>query len=250
LENCKKNFKIINMKNIKNRKLLAKGIITWVFAILNALMLKLKIIPIIGTNNFFPAANGFGPSIGGIIGSKFGPIAIILSVLLKSNFKIQGGALLVLLRRLGLPMALASFYFGMINSNKKTRFLATLIPIMAIFAFFIHPIGREVWYFSLFWLIPIIVVFLPQKLKIPSMALGATFVDHAVGSVLYLYTMNIPAEAWISAIPQVMRERLSFGIGILLSYFILKTLLIQLDKLLSKFKIEIKEFFEVYETDF
>jgi hypothetical protein len=144
-------------------------------------------------------------------------------------------------------MALASLYFGAMNSNKRNRFLVTIIPIVAIFAFILHPIGREVWYFSMFWLIPIIAIFFPQKFRIFSVALGATFIDHAVGSVLYLYTMNIPAGAWILAIPQVMRERLSFGIGILLSYFLLKTLVIQLDKLLEKAKINLKDFFEIFE---
>jgi len=232
---------------VKKVKWLAKGVITWIFAILNALMLKLKIIPIIGTSNFFPAANAFGPSIGGIIGPKFGPIAIIISVLLKSSFKIPEGTFLILLRRLGLPMAAASFYFGTMGSNKRTRFLVTVIPILMIFAFVVHPIGKEVWYFSMFWLIPIIAVFLPQKVRTASMALGATFLDHAVGSVLYLYTMNIPVEAWISAIPHAILERISFGLGILLSYFALRALVLQLDKLLGKFKISIKDFFEISE---
>ena len=68
---------------MKKVKWLAKGIITGIFAIFNVLALKFKIIPIIGTANFFPAANAFGPSIGGIIGPMFGPLAVIISILLK-----------------------------------------------------------------------------------------------------------------------------------------------------------------------
>lgn len=233
---------------MKKVKWLAKGIITGIFAIFNVLALRFKIIPIIGTANFFPAANAFGPSIGGIIGPMFGPLAVITSILLKSGFKIPEGVFLIFLRRLGLPMAAASFYFGMMKSNIKARFLATLIPIVMIFAFILHPIGKEVWFFSMLWLIPIIAAYLPnKKIRVTSMALGATFVDHAIGSVLYLYTMNIPAEAWISAIPHAILERISFGLGILLSYFILRALVLQLDKLLGKFRIGIKDFFEVSE---
>lgn len=233
---------------MKSRNLLAKVIITFIFAILNALALKLKIIPIIGTDKFFPAANSLGPSIGAIIGPKFGPLAVIISILLKSGFKVQKGAILVLLRRLGLPMALASLYFGTMHLTLKKRLLTALIPFLMMFAFIIHPIGSQVWYFSLFWLIPIIAILIPKrKIRILLMAWGATLVDHAVGSVLYLYTLNIPVQSWIQAIPHTILERLSFGLGILLSYFILRAMVWKLDKLLGRFNLKIKELFGVIE---
>ena len=49
-------------------------------------------------------------------------------------------------------------------------------------------------------------------------ALGATFTAHAVGSVIWLYTMPMAQEAWLALIPQVAIERLTFAAGIVVAY--------------------------------
>ena len=56
-------------------------------------------------------------------------------------------------------MIFAAYYFG-----SKKRNLSIIVPIIAIAAFILHPVGREVWFFALFWTIPIIAKILPKKI--------------------------------------------------------------------------------------
>ena len=54
--------------------------------------------------------------------------------------------------------------------------------------------------------------------KIYGYSLGSAFVDHAIGSVIYLYLLKIPANFWIEAIPMTIIERLMIAAGIELFY--------------------------------
>ncbi|MCR8433322.1 MAG: hypothetical protein NDP24_03750, partial [Crenarchaeota archaeon] len=58
--------------------------------------------------------------------------------------------------------------------------------------------------------------------KIYLYSLGATFIDHCVGSVMFLYAFNIPAIYWNMAIPLVIIERALFAGGITLLYLFLR----------------------------
>ncbi len=100
------------------------------------------------------------------------------------------------------------------------RFVQFAIPLAAIAAFALHPaiFGTIAMAYALWWTIPIAASILPKNLFLRS--LGATFNQHAVGSVLYLYFvpgMGNPA-IWLALIPVVAIERLVFASGISVSY--------------------------------
>ena len=115
-------------------------------------------------------------------------------------------------------MLFATLYFA----KKGTFNLA--IPALAIAAFVAHPIGRTVWYYALFWIIPIGAYFLRDRFLLMR-ALGATFTAHAVGGALWIWTFALPAPVWNSLIPVVAMERILFALGISCSFVLINNLL-------------------------
>ena len=89
--------------------------------------------------------------------------------------------------------------------------------------FILNPIGRTVWYYSLFWLIPIVAYYKRDNLLARS--LGATFTAHAVGGAAWIWAFNLPAVVWKGLIPVVIEERLLFTFGIAATYVAMKYIL-------------------------
>ena len=121
--------------------------------------------------------------------------------------------------------------------GKRKEKIRILVLVLAIVAFIAHPVGRQIWYFSLFWTIPIIIKLLPKKYgeKVFLRSLGATFTAHAVGGAMWNYIVPMTPAAWILLIPMVIFERVLFASGITVSFIGLNTLLDRLD---SKTKSE------------
>ena len=83
-------------------------------------------------------------------------------------------------------------------------------------AFWAHPVGREAWYYALFWLIPIATYF--RKDVLFFRAIGSTFSAHAVGGALWIWFVGLPASVWISLVPIIVAERILFAAGLSASY--------------------------------
>lgn len=115
------------------------------------------------------------------------------------------------------PLAFAAIYFG-----SKKRFPAW-VSLIAIAAFVIHPIGRQVWFYSLYWLIPVAASFF--KKNPVANALGATFTAHAVGGALFIWAFNTPKAVWLKLIPVVAAERAFFALGIVATAYVASRLL-------------------------
>ena len=182
---------------------------------------KVNLASLVGVESqFFTLFQLFGPIAGGVLGSFLGPVIVLLGMASELGLKIlatgEGFELVSFLRFL--PMVFAAYYFGV-----KRKELSVIIPIIAIIAFVAHPVGRQVWFFSLFWTIPIIAVFFKNKLFFRS--LGATFSAHSVGGAVWIWTFSMPPEAWIALIPVVIIERFLFTVGIATSYIFANTLM-------------------------
>jgi hypothetical protein len=195
------------------------------FVALMFISAKINFSALVGANNqFFTIFQFFGPIAGGIIGPLFGA-AIVLAAA-ASNFVINlfngsSSFELVTLLRL-LPMVFAAYYFG---TRKKK--VSVVVPVIAIILFNLNPVGRQVWYFSLFWTIPIIASFFRNRLFMRS--LGATFTAHSVGGAIWAWTVPMTPEMWIALIPVVIIERLLFASGISLSFVTANTLLAKVE---------------------
>ena len=203
-----------------------------IFTVLVLIGKQINFSALIGAENqFFTLFQFFGPLAGGFLGSVVGAITVLFAELI--NFFIVGKEVTLLnLLRLS-PMIFAAYYFG-----TKKKNLSILVPIIAITAFILHPVGREVWFFTLFWTIPIIAKILPQKYSnnIISRSLGATFTAHAVGGAFWIWTVPMTAGQWIALIPIVIYERALFAGGIAVSYVAFTAFF---DKVLDKLKISI-----------
>lgn len=129
--------------------------------------------------------------------------------------------------RLMPPLAAGAFFYAykknvQINGTKTKlmQFFQFGFPILAIALFIFHPaiFGTLAMVFALYWTIPIIAAILPSNLYLRS--LGATFSQHALGGVLWLYF--VPGFAnpavWLALIPVVVVERMVFAGGIAVSY--------------------------------
>jgi len=182
-------------------------------------------------NQYFTLFQFFGPIAGSFLGSVFGVIAVLFAQL--ADFLLVGKAFsLINVIRLT-PMLFAAYYFG-----TKKKSLSIIVPLVAIAAFVLHPVGRQVWFYSLYWTIPIIVKILPKKYSgnVLLKSLGATFTAHSVGGAAWIWSVPMTAEQWIMLIPVTAYERLLFAAGIAGSYVLVNTVL---DKVIEKFRWKI-----------
>ena len=217
-------------KTTRNRLLFFLG-----FTTLGILALQVPLTQLARSSVKFTLFDAFGPIAGAFLGILPGAVAVLL--MQGFHFVTQGAnfsdpAALIRL----LPMIVAALYF----SRKMP--LNVIVPALAIVAFVAHPVGREVWYFSLFWTIPIICYFLQERWLL-ARALGATFMAHAVGGALWVWFVPLPAAVWVSLIPVVIMERLLFAAGIAGTYLAVNNAFAYLNKKLDityKFPVQQK----------
>ncbi|MEX2052096.1 MAG: hypothetical protein WD991_00170 [Candidatus Paceibacterota bacterium] len=193
-----------------------------IFAVLGFIALQIPIAQIEGSKAKFMVYDAFAPIAGAFIGTFPGVVAVFFMQF--ANFLFHGAEILdagTIIRFF--PMLFAALYFA-----KKGKF-NVILPVIAIITFVAHPIGREVWYYTLFWTIPIAAYFFRDKF-ILARALGATFTAHAVGGALWIWFFALPAQVWISLIPVVALERALFALGICVSFVLVNNLLALLEK--------------------
>lgn len=193
-----------------------------IFALVGFIALQIPVAQLEGSKAKFTVYDAFAPVAGSFIGSIPGVTAVFLMQL--SNFFVHGAQIAdigTIIRFF--PMLFAVLYFA-----KKGKINA-IVPIIAIAVFIAHPIGREVWYFTLFWAIPIISHFLRDRFLL-ARALGATFTAHAVGGATWIWAFALPASVWNGLIPVVAMERLLFALGICGSFVVVNNLLGFLEK--------------------
>ncbi len=195
------------------------------FSVLALIGYQINFSSVIGADaQYFTLFQFFGPIAGAFLGPVVGATSVLLAE--AGNFALTGKTPgLVNVMRLA-PMLFAALYFGTRIKSVKGN-LSAIIPLVCMGLFMLHPIGGSVWFYSLYWLIPLAAKFFPKRLFLRS--LGATFTAHAIGSTLWLYTVPMPAEAWLLLIPVVAAERILFAAGISVSYVGFTTLLARLE---------------------
>jgi hypothetical protein len=199
------------IKNISKRKIL----FSIIFIILGLLAFQVSINKIMGSSQNFTLFEFLGPLGGMFLGPILGAMSVFFVRVL--NIVIFGQTVDFLTVVRFLPMMLAAVYFGF-----KTKKTAVIFPI-CILLFLLNPIGRQAWMYPLIWLIPFVVTFGKRRLFLNS--LGSTFTAHAVGSVIFLYTLGLTPAIWIALIPVVFIERGIFTIGVWASYLAFNTVL-------------------------
>jgi len=192
------------------------------FSILVLIGSQINFSPILGAENqAFTLFQFFGPTAGAFLGPLIGAASVLLAELV--SFAALGKEVsIVNLFRLA-PMLFAAAYFG--SKGVRQRSFAA-IPLLAMVAFWLHPVGQQAWFYALYWLFPIAATLKPGLI---SKSVGATFTAHAVGSVAFLYTVPTAPALWIGLIPIVAMERGLFSLGIAASYVALNTVMARLE---------------------
>jgi len=209
-----------------NKLITRKGaLFLLIFSILVFAGDRINFSKLVGADNqFFTLFQFFGPVAGAFLGPVVGVLSVLIAEVASKVYTNSAFDYVTVLRLT--PMLFAAWYFG----TRKDK-ISFLVPVAAIILFVAHPVGRQVWYFSLFWTIPMIVKMLPKKYgeKAFLRSLGATFTAHAAGGAMWNYIVPMTPEAWIALIPIVIFERAIFASGITLSYVGLNTLLDKFD---------------------
>jgi hypothetical protein len=137
---------------------------------------------------------------------------------------------------LGIPTFFATLSWS-VSSNQNsliTRItdlcVHVILPITCMLLFIAHPVGQNAFVYSFYWLIPpvffMIKEFRSKKRKetvstnftVVMTALQSTFIAHAVGSIIWLYTVPTTAHYWIALMPVVAVERLVSAASMTLLY--------------------------------
>jgi len=187
-----------------------------IFTIVGFLSLQIPFNKLAGSNVSFTLFDFFAPIAGAFLGPLYGIISVF-SVLVTNNLIKDVPWTTGTIIRL-FPTLFAVYYFAAI-SKKESRWVLA-VPIVAILAFLAHPNGRQVPYYTLFWLIPLIAYKFKSNLWMKS--LGATFTAHSVGGAAWIWAFNLPASVWNGLIPVVISERLLFATGITVSFIVIK----------------------------
>jgi len=111
--------------------------------------------------------------------------------------------------------------FATLALKNKDIKIAVIVPIVAMIAFCLHPVGGQAFYYSWYWFIPMGLYFYGKD-TIYTRALIASFIAHAVGSVVWLYTGTIAVDVWMALIPLVIVERLIIAGGIVGCIYLFK----------------------------
>lgn len=172
------------------------------FSILE-LLSNLKVQSLIGAKSlFFSASYLVGPVFGALLGmgtfvGLLGVRRIIHSLIMGTTF--------VGLQSLYLPTIAASAYW-----NYTNVWIRCVLPAVCMVAFIAHPVGFQSYWYASYWFIPLVLYAIkPQGTFFT--ALGATYVQHAVGSVIWLYTVPTVPALWNALIPVVFFERLLYA---------------------------------------
>jgi len=193
-----------------------------IFAVLGFLALQVPVAQLAGSKAKFTLFDAFGPLAGAFISSLPGVIAVFLMQL--ANFLAHGAKII----DVGAVIRFFPMFFAVLYFARKSKWIVA-VPIIAIIAWNMNPIGRSVWYFSLYWLIPVACHFLRDRFLL-ARSLGATMTAHSVGGALWIWFFALPKAVWVALIPVVAAERLMFAVGITLMYLVVSNVLALLMK--------------------
>ncbi|MEW6610217.1 MAG: hypothetical protein AB1352_01110 [Patescibacteria group bacterium] len=196
------------------------------FALLGLLADQIKVSAVWGARGqTFTLLQLFAPAVGAFLGGVSGAVTVLLTEV--ASFIIQGKEVTVMNVFRLLPLMFATLYFASImqSRGRKSLWIEIGVPALAMLIFWEHHIGRLVWYYALYWTIPIIISLTPLRKTLVGKSLGSTFTAHAVGGAYWIWATNMAAPLWTALIPVVAIERAVFGLGIALTFLAVNYLL-------------------------
>lgn len=200
------------------------------FLIVGLILLQIPVNYLVGSSAKLTLFDLFAPASGAFIGTGVGVVSVLLIQIV--NLAIHGFSNFdkaVIIRLF--PTLFAVWYFAPRTKEVRGKLssvfsgqLILLVPICAMISFNLNPVGRSVWFYSLFWLIPLLTYPFKNKFLL-ARSLGATFTAHAVGGAIWIWVFKLPPGVWVSLIPVVIMERGIFALGICASYILTNNVL-------------------------
>lgn len=170
-----------------------------------------KISFMVGSYTAFFSATSVLVPIAGVFGGIAGSVGIFgINILLR--FLIFGTIPLYFLAY-HVPGFCASLYWA----RQHDKWISVVLPLICMILFIAHPLGFYAAPYSFYWLVPIVFSFITHN-NLFLHALSSTFIAHAVGSVIWLYTVPMTITAWYLLLPVVAVERIAFALGMVLLY--------------------------------
>ena len=166
-----------------------------------------------GVNSVLPLAGAFG----GVMGA--GLIFLFRQLMHLIFFKTLSLSFLAFC----IPGFCASLYW-----STNHYLIRVGLPLVCMGLFVIHPVGVQAFVYSLYWLIPVALYCVTAR-SLFLEALGSTFVAHAVGSVIWLYTVPMTAGMWVGLMPFVLVERILFALGMVVAHRLLSSVFNRID---------------------
>lgn len=117
-----------------------------------------------------------------------------------------------------IPSVMASAYW-----IRAHWLIHVVVPLICMIFFIAHPVGMSAVPYACYWFIPIIIYYGSLR-SVFARSLGSTMVAHAVGSVIWIYTVPMTSAHWYALLPLVAVERLIYAIAMTLSYHALEKL--------------------------
>lgn len=219
---------IKSIKSIKSHSLIAYAL----FVGLGLISLQIPFSQLVGSKVQFTLFDLLAPTSGAFLGSTFGIAAVFLMQVV--NLTMHGFANI----DKGTVIRLFPILFGVLffsRAVKRNSAWLLLIPLASIISWNLNPIGRSVWYYSLFWTIPLMVYPAVSK-SLVARSLASTFTAHSVGGAVWIWAFSLPAAVWQGLIPVVALERLIMTLGICASYILMNNVISILSTRISLFK--------------
>ena len=169
----------------------------------------IKVSFILGSHALFFSAVGCITPLSGAFGGITGALGLLSTKLLLS---VITGSIAGSFFAFHIPGFCAALYWA-----TRSRIVQIAPALLCMALFIIHPVGKHAAIYALFWIIPIAISFSKSN-SLFARSLGSTFTAHAVGSVIWLYTIPMTCDQWLMLLPVVIVERLLFASGMLLAY--------------------------------
>jgi hypothetical protein len=172
-----------------------------------------KVSYVVGSLSFFfSATHALMPLTGVFGGLATTTLVLAFGTLSKLFFGVSCAPYLITYH---IPSFMASAYWA-----HKHWSIRVTVPLVCMILFVMHPVGMLAAPYTLYWLIPVIVHIASMR-SIFAQSLGSTMIAHAVGSVMWLYTIPMTPAYWYALIPVVAVERLLFATAMTLAYYAL-----------------------------
>lgn len=204
-----------------------------IFVLLGFAALQLPINNLAGSGAKFTVFDLFAPISGAFLGTPLGLAAVLLMQI--ANLTLHGFANIdkgVVIRLF--PIMFGALYFSRVTKKNSNWLL--LIPLISLVSFNLNPVGRSVWYFSLYWTIPFLVYPFARK-SLVARSLSSTFVAHSVGGAIWIWAFHLPSVVWQGLIPVVAFERGIMALGICASYILMNNVIVLVSKMGKRFTI-------------